>query len=168
VSEPKHEYYFLTKKEARFFRALCELIVPAGNDPTNSPGANEVGAVNYIDSTLADLSGEEQNYFRKILKLADQISTEKFSQDFADTSESNRDWVLRSLFSDPKTRERAFDLRSLVLEGFYSDYHDPWYRGVTAWELIKFGGKRISGIEKDWTFLKVWRDFEQKKRDAGK
>ena len=89
-------------------------------------------------------------------------SKERFSKNFTDLETTDQDLVLRGLFLDPRTRERTFDLRSIALEGFYSDYHDPWYYGVTPWELVRFGGKRISDLEKDWTFLKVWKEYKKK------
>jgi hypothetical protein len=159
----KNNFYFLSDEEASFFKALCELIVPSGKDPVNSPGAVDVGAVNYIDSTLFDFPKAVQDYYREIVKLTNEQSRQQFHEVFSRLNDSNKDVVLRNLFRDPETRERAFDLRSLVLESFYSDYHDPSYQGVTAWHAIQFEGKRISGITKDWTFLKVWRDFEKEK-----
>ncbi len=167
MPEAKRKYYFLSETEAEFYRALSTLIIPTGADPRVSPGAQEVGAVNYIDCTLFDFPREVQDYFREITKLVNEKSRKRFSRDFPEISDLDRDSVLQSLFLDPRTRERAFDLRSLALEGFYSDYHDPWYEGATAWDVAKFGGKRISGIKKDWTFLRVWRDFDQKKEVEG-
>jgi len=157
------KYYFLSEEEARFFTALSILMVPAGTNPVSSPGALEVGGVNYIDCTLFAFPKEVQEYFRGIIKLTNEKSRERFRRDFALLEDPDKEFVLKSLFSDPVTRERAFDLRSLVLEGYYSDYHDPLYNGITAWEAIKFEGKRISGIKKDWSFLKIWRDFEKEK-----
>ncbi len=158
-----NNYYFLSEEEARFFTALSSFMIPPGKDPANSPGALEVGGVNYIDSALFDFPMGVQEYFRGIIKLMNEKAQDRFRKDFASLQEPDKGFVLKSLFSDPMTRERAFDLRSIVLEGFYSDYHDPTYQGVTAWELIRFEGKRITGIKKDWTFLKIWRDFEQQK-----
>lgn len=162
MSEAKRKFYFLSEEEARFFGALCSVIVPTGEVSNLSPGAAEVGSVNYIDCALLDFSKEVQDYFRQIVHLVNKASWDKFNQEFCEINDCNRDIVLKSLFLDPKTRERVFDLRSLVLEGFYSDYHDPSYNGTTAWSYIKFGGKRISDLKKDWSFLKIWRDFEQK------
>jgi hypothetical protein len=137
-------------------------MVPAGQNPVSSPGGLEVGGVNYIDCTLLAFPKEVQEYFRGIIKLTNEKSKERFRRDFASLEDPDKEFVLKSLFSDPVTRERAFDLRSLVLESYYSDYHDPSYNGITAWGAIKFEGKRISGIKKDWSFLRIWRDSEKR------
>lgn len=157
----RNKYNVLTPKEVKFFLAFSSLIVPSGEDPRSDPGASEVGTVNYIDSTLFAFPPPVQKYFKDAVALTNEISRQKFENDFADLSDANRSIILRELLLNPKTRERAFDLRSIVLEGFYSDYHDPWYRGVTPWELVRFGGKRISDVKKDWSFLKVWRDSQE-------
>lgn len=155
--------YFLTQDESAFFQALCETIVPAGKDPYVDPGALTVGALSYIDSSLWDLPKEMQEYFRRTVELLNEKSRQHFAKNFADLGSVERNSILRDFYLHSSSRERMFDLRSLILEGFYSDYHDPAYEGITAWELIEFGGKRITELKKDWSFLKVWREHEQKK-----
>ncbi len=156
-------FFFLSQDEAKFFETLCELIVPSG-ETTSDPGAREVGTVNYIDSTLADFPPEVQGYFIETIKLVDEISKRRFGKIFSDLPDfESKDAVLRELYAEPKTRERLFDLRSLVLEGFYSDYTDPWYDGTTPWKALGFEGKGISGLKKDWSFLRIWREWEKKK-----
>ncbi len=135
-------------------------MIPTGKEPMTDPGALEVGSVNYVDSTLFDFPKEVQRYFRGIISQVNAKSRKKFGSDFCEISDSDKNLVLKSLFLDPKTREGVFDLRSIALEGFYSDYHDPWYRGITPWKLVKFEGKRISDLKKDWMFLKVWKDYD--------
>jgi hypothetical protein len=132
----------------------------------SDPGAKEVGSVNYVDSVLFDFPKKVQDYFRENIELVNQRSSLRFQNAFANLSESDKSFVIRELFLDPKTRERIFDLRSLALEGFYSDYHDPSYNGITPWEVVKFQGRRISGIKKDWNFLKVWKEQSTKETDV--
>ena len=161
TSSPK--FYFLNLPEARFFEALCSIIVPEGSDPLNEPGALTVGAINYIDSTLFNFPSEVQAYFREAIDTINKHSQSQFSKEFSDLSDPDKNIVLRGLYLDPKTRELSFDLRSLALESFYSDYHDPWYEGMSGWEFVQFGGKRISDIKKDWSFLKVWKEWNSEK-----
>jgi Gluconate 2-dehydrogenase subunit 3 len=158
---PRQPLYFLTPDERAFFEALCETIVPSGTDQKVDPGALTVGALSYIDSSLCDSSTETQQYFRRTIELLNKKSLQCFSRNFVDLSSSDQNTLLRDFYLDSTTRERMFDLRSLVLEGFYSDYHDPTYEGITAWELLEFGGKRITELKKDWSFLKVWKDYKQ-------
>ncbi|MCL4518427.1 MAG: gluconate 2-dehydrogenase subunit 3 family protein [Thaumarchaeota archaeon] len=158
----KENYYLLAQDEIRFFKAFSSLIVPSGKDAKTEPGALEVGVATYIDSTLDSFPPPVQQYFRDCISVVDSRSQNKFQSKFVDLSGADKNIVLRELFLDPKTRERVFDLRSLALEGFYSDYHDPWYDGATGWDFTKFGGKRVSDIKKDWSFLRVWREWNKK------
>lgn len=157
--------YFLSNDESGFFEALCNTIVPAGQDQSVEPGAITVGAISYIDSSLFDFPKEVQEYFKKAIVQVDEKSTKTYSRKFKNLESSERDAVLRGFFLDPNTREMMFDLRSIVLEGFYSDYHDPSYEGITAWEYVGFGGKRISDLKKDWSFLKVWKERQSPRKE---
>ncbi len=158
MAENNQEFYFLTPEERRFFESFCSVIVPTGTDPSSDPGAKEVGSIHYVDSSLFDFPLEVQEYFRGIVSLVNQRASLRFEKQFSDLSDFDKNLILRELLLDPKIRERIFDLRSIALEGFYSDYHDPGYNGTTPWELIQFRGRRVSGIKKDWNFLKNWRD----------
>jgi hypothetical protein len=144
--------------------ALSSLFIPTGEDPVSDPGANEVGTVNFIDSDMFDSPTEVQNYIRQTIRLVNETSKQRFSNEFTSLSDTDKNVILRYLFSDSEWKKQMFDLRSLVLDGFYSDYHDPWYKGVTAWQLAKFEGKRISDIKKDWSFLKIWRESKQQEK----
>jgi hypothetical protein len=159
-------YYFLSKEEALFFQILCETVVPEGTDAKSDPGAVTVGGVSYIDSFLVSLPKPAREYLRNAVRALDEECQKKFSRKFVDLQVSERDEILREFYLDSKTRERMFDLRSLALEAFYSDYHDPSYDGITAWQYVEFGGKRISDIKKDWTFLKVWKDYDEENKSA--
>jgi hypothetical protein len=156
----RRSYFFLTPEEVLFFESFCSFVVPTGPEPKKQPGAKEVGSVNYVDSTLFDFPKEVQEYFRGTVRMVNEKSTRRFGREFAGLSAEEKDRIVRELFLNHKTRERIFDLRSIALEGFYSDYRDPDYKGVTPWQLIKFGGKRISDLKKDWTFLRIWKDYE--------
>jgi Gluconate 2-dehydrogenase subunit 3 len=156
------EWYFLSEGEGRFFEALCETIVPEGKDPAEDPGALTVGGLSYIDSSLWDMSPGRQEYFRQSIGLVEDLSRALFSRNFCGLDQPQRTRILKELYLNPKTREQMFDLRSIVLEAFYSDFHIPNYAGMTGWQYVHFGGKRISDVKKDWTFLKVWKDQENK------
>lgn len=159
IDEARNNYYVLTREEVEFFECFSSFIVPSGADPKTEPGAKEVGTVHYIDSHLHEFPREVQDYFRETIRMIENLSMNLFVKPFRQLEDPDKNIVLRALYLDPKTRERTLDMRSLALEGFYSDYHDPWYGGVSGWDVVGFSGKRISDMKKDWTFLKVWKDW---------
>jgi Gluconate 2-dehydrogenase subunit 3 len=150
--------FFLTPDEYQLVWALMETIVPAGDGPVPEPGGVEVGAHNYFDSRILDLPEGARHYFRSALHLVDGRAGQRFGKSFANLSSEERSGVLGSLLADPTTMAPAFALRAICLEGFYSDYRDPSYTGRTAWDLIEFKGKRIDGIKKDWSFLRIYQE----------
>ena len=153
--------YFLTKEEYSFFESFSSFVVPSGENPKEEPGAKEVGTVNYIDSTLFDMPKEAQDHFRKSIQIVRDSAKKKFEKDFLLLTDNEKESLLKELHLDHSTRDVIFELRSLALDGFYSDYHDPTYKGRTPWESISFQGKRISELKKDWSFLKIWRETEK-------
>ncbi|MGI0080349.1 MAG: gluconate 2-dehydrogenase subunit 3 family protein [Nitrososphaerales archaeon] len=161
VEAARNSYYVLTREEVTFFECFSSFIVPSGSDPKTEPGAREVGTVRYIDSHLYEFPKEVQDYFRDTVRMIEDLSGRLFAKPFRDLNDPDRNIVFRKMYLDPKSRERALDIRSLALEGFYSDYHDPWYEGLSGWEVVGFSGKRISDLKKDWTFLKVWKDWSE-------
>jgi hypothetical protein len=148
--------FVLTPSEYSLVAALVEAVIPPGGDPLSEPGGKEVGAHNYFDSRLCELPGEEREKVRRSLRALNDRATENFGRKFEHLTITEREAVLRSLLASPETRTDFFELRALCLEGFYSDYRDPWYGGKTAWQLTGFGGKRIDGVKKDWSFLRIY------------
>lgn len=150
--------YFLSPDEYRLVQALVETVVPSGKASPLEPGGREVGAHNYFDSRILDLPEEARPKVRSALQLIEDSSKRDRGKPFADLSPSARNAVLRALLLDPNTMAPVFVVRIFCVEGFYSDYRDPSYSGETAWDLVEFKGKRIDGIKKDWSFLRIYQN----------
>lgn len=148
--------FVLKKDQYELIADIAETIVPSGLDPLKEPGARQVGAVNYADSALV---GAEEGEIRMIEGLLDFIVKESVKmgkENFRSLSTEQKISLLNSLHDRSETKDAYIFLRSLCVEGFYSDYCDPGYEGVTAWKLLDFEGPRISDIEKDWSFLEIY------------
>lgn len=148
--------YMLSNEMYNIIADIAATIVPSGDDPVNEPGAREVGTINYIDSALLGAEDKEIEMLQNVLSVIRQKAEEYGNSDFISLPVSEKVKILKSLFEKSETKDAYLFLRSLCVEGFYSDYHDPGYNGVTAWDLIEFGGPRISDLKKDWSFLKVY------------
>ena len=103
----------------------------------------EVGGINYIDCTSPCFSQRGSGILPGNHPINERKVAGVVSQGICLVRGSGETVRPEVSFFGPVTRERAFDLRSLVLESYYSDYRDPSYNGVTAWGAIKFEGKRI-------------------------
>ncbi len=147
--------FFLEKDQYDLIADIAETVVPPGQDPLKEPGAREVGSVNYIDSVLLDAEEGEVKMLGKVLDIIRKEAVKMGASDFRSLADRQKIELLNSLFDRSDTKEAYIFLRSLCVEGFYSDYSDPGYSGVTAWKLIEFGGPRISELNKDWSFLRI-------------
>lgn len=156
MNSNKDEPPFLLSKDTYDLIAdIAATIVPSGPDPSTEPGAKEVGTINYIDSVLLGAEEREMEMLQDILSVIRSRAVEMGNCDFRSLSTDDRINLLKGLFEKSETKDAYLFLRSLCVEGFYSDYRDPGYEGVTAWGLIEFGGPRISELKKDWSFLRI-------------
>lgn len=153
--------FSLKRDQYELIADISETIVPSGPDPLKQPGAREVGAVNYADSVLLNAEAGEVKMLGDLLDIIRKEAEKMGSSDFRSLKEEEKIHLLNSLHDRGDTKDAYIFLRSLCVEGFYSDYSDPDYEGVTAWNLIEFGGPRISDLEKDWSFLEI---YARKKR----
>jgi len=150
--------FVLSDEEYELVESVADMIVPTGQDPKSDPGAKEVGVKNYFDSILFDLSVVRRERIRQTLGLIQQESQRMFAgRNFQTLARHEKEAVFRRFLSEGRLKERLLEVRAICIDGFYSDYHDPDYRGVTAWAWLGYEGKRISDVKKDWSFLKVHR-----------
>ncbi|BBD72050.1 hypothetical protein HS1genome_0439 [Sulfodiicoccus acidiphilus] len=132
---------------------MAEALIPS---IPSGVGAKEVGSANYVDSRIYGTPLRDEVI--EALIEVEGASGELFGRGFCSLEQSQREDVLYTLLRRKSTFKNVFLLRALILEGFYSDYRDPWYQGRTAWDEVGFGGKRIDGVKKDWSFLKIYQE----------
>lgn len=153
----KEPPYGLSKKEYRLVSAIADAIIPSGSDPKLEPGAEQVGTKNYIDSIVLEFPENVRKSLSSFLMKIQEISKSEFGIEFENLPREKRVYILEKMLLDPSHKIDAFFIRALCLEGYYSDYRDPWYTGKTAWDVVGFKGKRITGIKKDFSFLEVYK-----------
>ena len=150
--------FALNDDEYELVGSLVETFVPSGENPDDDPGGKEVGAKNYFDSELLNFPNDVRSEVLETLSVINQESKSLYrGRSFPELSIIERTLVVKRLLGTPSVRARMMEVRSLCLEGFYSDYHDPDYKGKAAWEWTEYKGKGITGLKKDWTFLEVYR-----------
>jgi hypothetical protein len=149
--------YALSMEQYNMLVCFAEAVVP----PLGSmaPGAKEIGTANYVDSKLLTMGKDQLNLVVATLSSIDQYARKTYGNDFCSIGLKDRADVIRRFLVEKEFFKATFFLRALVLEGFYTDYRDPWYKGKTVWEAVGFGGKRVSDVQKDWSFLKVYQEF---------
>jgi len=134
----------LTVIETRILAAIADRIFPA----TESPGAVEAGAVEYIDRALAGDYAEFLSSYRKGLRALNRHAREKFGGKFVRLSDADKDAVLLDLEagSVPHFKRSAdfFEtVRCHVLEGVFGEPRYGGNRGLIGWRLVGFPGQQF-------------------------
>jgi gluconate 2-dehydrogenase gamma chain len=132
----------LTVAEARTLEAIAERIFPA----TDSPGAAEAGAVDYIGRALAGDYAEFLSAYRKGLRAIDRHARGKFSGKFTALGDADKDAILSDCEAGeiPRFKNSAdfFEtVRCHVLEGVFGEPQYGGNRGLVGWRLVGFPGQ---------------------------
>ncbi len=133
----------LSAEEADTLGAIAERIFPK----TDTPGAVEIGAVNYIDIALAGDYAALLPLYNRGLRAVEQYARSNFGRKFSALPAAQQDAVLGAFEggSVPQFKSAAefFEtLRGHVLEGVFCE---PQYGGnhnMTGWRLVGFPGQQ--------------------------
>lgn len=133
----------LSAAEFQTVEAIAGRIIPT----TDTPGAIEAGAANYIDIALAGAYGRHLKTYRQRIAELDRHCRAVLSKPFADLSTQQQDAVLEAL-EDGKIEgvtegRKFFDLiLDHVMEGVFGDPQYGGNRGLIGWKLVGFPGQR--------------------------
>jgi gluconate 2-dehydrogenase gamma chain len=134
----------LTLNERRTLTAIAERIFPA----TDTPGAVEAGAVDYILTALDGAYAAQLPFYRNGLRAINRRARKSFRSSFVSLNDEQQDAVLSEFEagSAPGWKKAAdfFEtLRCHVLEGVFCE---PQYGGnkeTTGWRLVGFPGQQF-------------------------
>ncbi|HUK42371.1 MAG TPA: gluconate 2-dehydrogenase subunit 3 family protein, partial [Candidatus Acidoferrales bacterium] len=133
----------LTPTEARTLEAIADRIFPA----TETPGAVEAGALDYIDRALAGDYKPLRTLYRNGLRAVDKHAWEKFGRKFTELDGVEKDNVL-SDFQSGQTQilKNAADffetVRCHILEGVFCEPHYGGNKDLIGWRLVGFPGQQ--------------------------
>lgn len=134
----------LTPDEAEILELIADRIFPK----TATPGAVEIGAINYIDIALAGDYAALVPLYRQGLRALNRYARAKFSRAFQSLNDELRDAVLLAFeagsIPDFKNAAEFFEtVRCHVLEGIFCE---PQYGGnndMMGWRLVDFPGQQF-------------------------
>ena len=149
---------FLNTHEAETINALAGLIIPGSEE---DPGAQEAGAVIYIDRALAGPYGKLQRLYRAGLAALDESCVQRQGRTFVELDEGEQNSVLEQLagsgLDSALGAERAESdgaempdlgllpyffavVRQHVVEGTFGDPVYGGNRNAVGWRLLGFPG----------------------------
>ena len=143
MESPGESFKVLTSHEARSLEAIAERIFPQ----TDTPGAVEVGAVNYIDVALAGDYASLVPLYRKGLRAINRHARVKFGQRFSALGDDDKDAILSAFESGSiagfKQAAEFFEmLRYHVLEGVFCEPQYGGNKDMIGWRLVDFPGQQ--------------------------
>jgi gluconate 2-dehydrogenase gamma chain len=134
----------LTAEESKILTAIADRIFPR----TDSPGAVEIGAVQYIEIALTGDYAALAPIYRQGLRAIERFANAKFRRAFCLLSDAQKDQVLVDFESGAvpgfKPAAEFFEtVRCHVLEGVFCEPQYGGNRDMIGWRLVKFPGQQF-------------------------
>ena len=132
-----------TADEGALVAAIAGRLIPRDGD---NPGAQEAGAMVYIDRAIAGYFSSLQVLYREGLGLIDRLARARHATGFVDLAEAQQDDILRAIESadGPEGSQRAAQFFAVILEHtIEGTFGDPIYGGnrdAIGWKMIGFPG----------------------------
>jgi|GEM_PF-713366 len=134
----------LGDEELIILSTVAERIFPK----TDTPGAVEIGAVNYIEIALAGDYAALAPLYRQGLRAIQRYCRIKFNKHFIDLAAAEQDAVLREFEAGAQdTFAQAAEffetVRYHVLEGVFCEPQYGGNKDMTGWRLVDFPGQQF-------------------------
>ncbi len=134
----------LTQDEAEMLELIAERIFPK----TNTSGAVEIGAVNYIDLALAGDYAPLLPLYRLGIRAVNRYARSKFGRTFRSLSDELKDAVLVAFeagsISEFKNAAEFFEtVRCHVLEGVFCEPQYGGNKDMMGWRIVGFPGQQF-------------------------
>lgn len=132
----------LTNLERRTVEAIAERIFPK----TDSPGAIDIGAVNYIEIALAGDYAPLLRHYRAGLRALNRHAKSKCANQFARLDGAQQDLLLKDFESGAAEYKKAaqfFDMvKYHVFEGLFCEPHYGGNKDMAGWRVVGFPGQQ--------------------------
>ena len=139
-----HRANVLTPDESKILTAIADRVFPR----TETPGAVEIGAVQYIEVALASDYAALAPIYRQGLRAIERCAKAKFRRAFCLLSEAQKDQVLVDFETGAvpgfkPAAEFFATVRCHVLEGIFCEPQYGGNRDMIGWRLVNFPGQQF-------------------------
>jgi len=132
----------LTNLERRTLEAIAERIFPK----TDSPGAVEIGALDYIEIALAGDYAALLPLYRAGLRALNRHTKLKYAGQFARLDGQQQDQVLKEFESGTAGFKKAAEffetVKYHVFEGVFCEPHYGGNKNMDGWRVVGFPGQQ--------------------------
>lgn len=134
----------LSDEESLILTAVADRIFPR----TDTPGAVEIGAVNYVTIALAGDYAALAPLYHRGLRALQRYCRTKFSKQFIELAAAEQDAVLREFEAGAQdTFAQAAEffemVRYHVLEGVFCEPQYGGNKDMSGWRLVDFPGQQF-------------------------
>ncbi|HEY2921191.1 MAG TPA: gluconate 2-dehydrogenase subunit 3 family protein [Candidatus Binatia bacterium] len=142
--DSRRNFKILTSGEGKTLESIADRIFPK----TDTPGAVEIGVLNYIDVALAGDYAALAPLYRQGLRAVNRLAQARFAKRFADLNEEQKDALLAefetgSVRGFKKAAEFFETVRYHVLEGVFCEPQYGGNKGMIGWRLVGFPGQQF-------------------------
>jgi gluconate 2-dehydrogenase gamma chain len=142
--DSRRNFKILTSVERKTLESIADRIFPK----TDTPGAVEIGVLNYIDIALAGDYASLAPLYRQGLRAVNRLAQARFAKRFADLNEEQKDALLAefetgSMRGFKKAAEFFETVRYHVLEGVFCEPQYGGNKGMIGWRLVGFPGQQF-------------------------
>lgn len=140
---------FFMRGEALTVEAAMGRIFP---EDELGPGANQAGAIYYLDRALMGAERRLQQFYRSGIKQLDAVARQRFRHAFAACAPAQQDELIGAMargdlpaFGVAPTAAAFFEmLRAHTIEGVFSDPVHGGNRDFAGWRLLGYPGPQPS------------------------
>jgi gluconate 2-dehydrogenase gamma chain len=132
----------LSDAEIRLLEKIADRIFPA----TDTPGAVEIGAVEYILQALAGDYADTTLLYHRGLEEIDRCAVERFGDSFVNLNDLDMNMILADFEAGRVDYAVAADffetVRCHVLEGVFGEPQYGGNRSLIGWRIVDFPGQQ--------------------------
>lgn len=144
INSKRRSFKALSERELETLARIADRIFPR----TETPGAVECGAVDYIRIALAGDYARDLPLYRSGLRAIDRHARRKFSAAFPALAGAQQDSVLAdfeagSVADFRKAAEFFETVRCHVLEGVFCEPQYGGNKAMMGWRLVNFPGQQF-------------------------
>lgn len=137
------QFKVLNRIEVETLEAIADRIFPQ----TDTPGAVEIGAVEYIETALAGDYALLVPIYRQGLRAVNRYARSACRKAFRESSADEKDAVLRAFESNripgfAKAAEFFETVRYHVMEGVFCEPHYGGNKDMLGWRIVGFPGQQ--------------------------
>ncbi|SPE19127.1 conserved exported hypothetical protein [Candidatus Sulfotelmatomonas gaucii] len=130
---------FLSERDARTLKAICDQIIPADDFPS----ASQAGVVDFIDRQLVRHFRHHRSAYRDGLQRADALSRKLYGGELAVLTPARQLEVVQAIEQENRT---FFELvRNHTLDGYYGPPRHGGNRDAVSWRMLGLAEPPVLG-----------------------